>query len=571
MATTTIKPKEFNPLGGIPTGTQTTTPSSIQQTNLAIDETEQVEAQPVSAPVSEPVTITSGSARTEVLTREQQLQQISAGLEEAKKQALVIQENLNKLAAKEAEQKKVDEEAKRQADLEAAAVGMEPEVVSPAEQRLLDINKQIDTDLQNYNTQLDMASTRMSETLQYQIRSIQFRYQQRRNQLVDLNKRYFGALSSLTTRLGGRFVPGVTTGILAAEEAAGIQRMADLDAEEASLIAEAEAAIENKKYELFSKKMAATERARDDKLKIVGELNKLSAERNKEIQDMIDAQEKAEKENMQEMIKTADALAPLVFDQLTGDSAKDLSLIQPYAQEFNIEPEILLSRALALKKAPTAQNLGQDYNLLSQFLGHAPTKEEYLTFQRQQRDAAGVSQAGFTGSDQLVQTVLQNPSLFNQLTPTDKARVAPQLNSLGFTAFGKPLSDVAIKEITQTETAIEALNDLKSSIQNNEDLLGPIRGLAALNPYSEARQLQADVDRIRQVVGKALEGGVLRKEDEEKYKKILATLVDTPTTALYKINQLIADLTRNVETYKNNQALAGRNISTESNDPLGIR
>ena len=46
--------------------------------------------------------------------------------------------------------------------------------------------------------------------------------------------------------------------------------------------------------------------------------------------------------------------------------------------------------------------------------------------------------------------------------------------------------------------------------------------------------LQADVDRARQTVGKALGGGVLRKEDEDKYKKILATLNDTPETAVYK-------------------------------------
>ena len=162
----------------------------------------------------------------------------------------------------------------------------------------------------------------------------------------------------------------------------------------------------------------------------------------------------------------------------------------------------------------------------------------------------------------LVSTVLENPELFNQLTPSEKAKIAPALNKLGFTAFGKPLSDTAIVAITQTETALEGVKELKDIIKANEKYLGPISGLARFNPYSPAKQVQADVDRIRQRVGKALEGGVLRKEDEEKYKKILATLADTPTTAIYKINQLISDLEREVGTFKKNQALSGRNVTT---------
>jgi len=170
-----------------------------------------------------------------------------------------------------------------------------------------------------------------------------------------------------------------------------------------------------------------------------------------------------------------------------------------------------------------------------------------------------VGKAGTTGGT-LIDAIIENPSLFNQLTPTDKAKVVPQLYAKGFTQFGKPLSDTAIKEITQSESALLGLNDLKTKIQGNEQYLGPIRGLQRFNPYSQAREIQSDVDRIRQQVGKALEGGVLRKEDEEKYKKILATLADVPETALYKIDALISSIGRDVETYKNNQLLSGRNV-----------
>lgn len=187
---------------------------------------------------------------------------------------------------------------------------------------------------------------------------------------------------------------------------------------------------------------------------------------------------------------------------------------------------------------------------------------------------AKVVRAGVSSpNNPLLGAVLANPELFSQLTPTQKASLAPALAAAGFTAFGKPLSDTAIKEITMSETALEGLQDLKDKIAVNEKYIGPLSGLSAINPYSKAREVQADINRVRQRVGKALEGGVLRKEDEEKYKKILATITDTPDTALYKVNQLLIDVQRDIDIYKRNQGAAGRNVNspTAKNDPLGIR
>ena len=57
-------------------------------------------------------------------------------------------------------------------------------------------------------------------------------------------------------------------------------------------------------------------------------------------------------------------------------------------------------------------------------------------------------------------------------------------------------------------------------------------------------RLKAEIDEVRQRVGKALEGGVLRKEDEIKYKVILATLGNDPDVALYKMSNMIKGLKR---------------------------
>jgi hypothetical protein len=174
------------------------------------------------------------------------------------------------------------------------------------------------------------------------------------------------------------------------------------------------------------------------------------------------------------------------------------------------------------------------------------------------------------GLSTTTQAIINNPSLFDDLTSTVRGQVLSQLQANGYDTSNlgiKGLSDTAIQSISQTQKALSDLSDLKIIIESNTDKIGPIYGLAALNPWSESRKIQADVDRIRQTVGKALEGGVLRKEDEEKYKKILATLTDTPDTAIYKIDALISSITRDIDNYKSLQQSSGR--SFDVNAPLG--
>lgn len=61
---------------------------------------------------------------------------------------------------------------------------------------------------------------------------------------------------------------------------------------------------------------------------------------------------------------------------------------------------------------------------------------------------------------------------------------------------------------------------------------------------TEAKQKQAVIDRVKQVIGKALEGGVLRKEDEAKYEKILPALADTAAVVKSKLDGLEKAITQ---------------------------
>ena len=102
---------------------------------------------------------------------------------------------------------------------------------------------------------------------------------------------------------------------------------------------------------------------------------------------------------------------------------------------------------------------------------------------------------------------------------------------------------------------------------------------------SDAKQRQGTIDRVKQVIGKALEGGVLRKEDEYKYAKILPTIGDPPEVAKSKLAELRKALTQRRQTFIESLGDAGFDTGKFSArparasegapapqvDPLGIR
>jgi hypothetical protein len=122
------------------------------------------------------------------------------------------------------------------------------------------------------------------------------------------------------------------------------------------------------------------------------------------------------------------------------------------------------------------------------------------------------------------------------------------------------LSDSGIKTVNELQSGLRDISKLRESISGSQGIVDPIMGrIRGINPYdTSAQNLQAQVDRVRQVVGKALEGGVLRKEDEAKYKKILPTLTDTKTTALEKLRDLELAIAQDLENYLSLQQNTGK-------------
>lgn len=170
---------------------------------------------------------------------------------------------------------------------------------------------------------------------------------------------------------------------------------------------------------------------------------------------------------------------------------------------------------------------------------------------------------GGMGQDPMGQMQPQQPTYTLQQAMADIAKYPKdQAKIMNYYQFvqeaqqgpqSKPLNSTAAGNVTDLQNGIVNLQQLGDQFQSSGSNVPIIGGLLAKNPFNtEAQSLQANVARTKQVIGKALEGGVLRKEDEIKYAKILPTLNDSDAVAQQKIAYIMDDLTRKLELYQQN-------------------
>lgn len=106
------------------------------------------------------------------------------------------------------------------------------------------------------------------------------------------------------------------------------------------------------------------------------------------------------------------------------------------------------------------------------------------------------------------------------------------------------------------------LGDLGKLIDDNKSLFGPVRGaFGGAYPYGESVKVQDDLKRATQTIGSYLEGGVLRAEDEVKYRKMLPQLTDTPEVARDKLEGIQKLLEAKNQSYIQSYEDAGFDVS----------
>jgi hypothetical protein len=111
---------------------------------------------------------------------------------------------------------------------------------------------------------------------------------------------------------------------------------------------------------------------------------------------------------------------------------------------------------------------------------------------------------------------------------------------------GKMLPPDKVLSVNEGKSIPVMLEDIQKTINQNSNVFGPMMGrLSSLNPYDErAQTIESQMRAASQSFGRYMEGGVLRKEDEDKYRKMFPNLSDTPEVARNKLDLVDRQLKR---------------------------
>lgn len=135
-------------------------------------------------------------------------------------------------------------------------------------------------------------------------------------------------------------------------------------------------------------------------------------------------------------------------------------------------------------------------------------------------------------------------------------------------AKGFKLPPDKVLQVQQGAQIPKQLESIDQVISSNDDLFGPMAGrVRGANPYdTRAQSVDAQIRASAQAFGRYMEGGVLRKEDEEKYRKMFPNLADAPNVAANKlaiVKKLLTDK-QNADV----QALSSQGYDVSGFSPL---
>jgi len=117
---------------------------------------------------------------------------------------------------------------------------------------------------------------------------------------------------------------------------------------------------------------------------------------------------------------------------------------------------------------------------------------------------------------------------------------------------GRPVTSGDVEDIAGIQEGVKLLNGL--NFEPSDTGIMPSIGGAMPDFVTNtigfglgAKQREGMIALVRQIIGKSLEGGVLRKEDEVKYAKILPTLSDPPELVKTKMETLKKTLNQKLD------------------------
>jgi len=160
--------------------------------------------------------------------------------------------------------------------------------------------------------------------LQGIISSITSQWDNRISEMKQINKGREASLTKRGIRLGGRYTGEIFGGIIASEERAGIQKIANIEAQKQSAITQATAAYKSQKWDEYYDLVSLAEKEYNREIEAVNELNKLAVEQSKLLQE----------KNNEEISKSA--VSDGVYNAIIG-GAEDVQSIYKNLRDLGIE------------------------------------------------------------------------------------------------------------------------------------------------------------------------------------------------------------------------------------------
>jgi len=133
--------------------------------------------------------------------------------------------------------------------------------------------------------------------------------------------------------------------------------------------------------------------------------------------------------------------------------------------------------------------------------------------------------------------------------------------------LGKTLPATEVQSAGQANSATKALEDVRSLVNSNKGLFGPIAGrkgsiqsFLGMEGGVPSSQIEAQLDQRAQIIGTYLEGGKLAEGDIPKYKRMLPQINDRPEIAEAKINSLQRLIAQRQQATLETAGQAGYNV-----------
>jgi len=201
-------------------------------------------------------------------------------------------------------------------------------------------NLEINNDKIKYNNVLDSYKTNLDISHQNLIDGIKVSAQSQKVAIADLNKRMLGAKNVSVIRGGGaEYAPEIAYGILKAEEADGIARIAEIDAKMNLAIAEAVSAKTDKDFALAKTKIELSTSLRKEKETTIQNIYKNRMDFDKYLNDI------KKEQRTQNMSDLKDSAIQLMndYDALKTPASKE-AYIASMAKKTGLAREIILSQ-----------------------------------------------------------------------------------------------------------------------------------------------------------------------------------------------------------------------------------